>query len=188
MSLHKLSTVAQKFVLHWGEMGTRWGINRTVAQVHALLFLAEKPLPAEEIADTLGIARSNASTSLRDLQNWGIVKIVHLAGDRRDHFQSMKDVFAMFRVIARERKKREIDPTIHVLRDCIAEVGNAKTARVHARAVFRFTQFSGIGNQRFRSSSRSANAGSGQALEVGRQSVPVARPNKMSMPRRSSLA
>ena len=128
MSLHKLSTVAQKFVLHWGEMGTRWGINRTVAQVHALLFLAEKPLPAEEIADTLGIARSNASTSLRDLQNWGIVKIVHLAGDRRDHFQSMKDVFAMFRVIARERKKREIDPTIHVLRDCIAEVGNAKTA------------------------------------------------------------
>jgi len=128
MHLNKLSPVAQKFVLHWGEMGTRWGINRTVAQVHALLFLTEKPLPAEEIADTLGIARSNASTSLRDLQNWGIVKIVHLAGDRRDHFQSMKDVFAMFRVIARERKKREIDPTIHVLRDCIAEVGNAKSA------------------------------------------------------------
>jgi DNA-binding transcriptional regulator GbsR (MarR family) len=128
MSLHKLSPVAQKFVLHWGEMGTRWGINRTVAQVHALLFLAEKPLPAEEIAETLGIARSNASTSLRELQNWGIVKIVHLAGDRRDHFQSMKDVFAMFRVIARERKKREIDPTIRVLRDCIAEVGKAKSA------------------------------------------------------------
>jgi DNA-binding transcriptional regulator GbsR (MarR family) len=108
-------------------MGTRWGINRTVAQVHALLFLSEKPLPAEEIAATLGIARSNASTSLRDLQNWGIVKIVHLAGDRRDHFESMKDVFAMFRVIARERKKREIDPTIRVLRDCIAEVGKAKS-------------------------------------------------------------
>jgi len=127
MSLHQLSPVAQKFVLHWGEMGTRWGINRTVAQVHALLFLAEKPLPAQEIADTLGIARSNASTSLRDLQNWGIVKIVHLAGDRRDHFESMKDVYAMFRVIARERKKREIDPTIRVLRDCIAEVGKAKS-------------------------------------------------------------
>jgi DNA-binding transcriptional regulator GbsR (MarR family) len=128
MSLHKLSPVAQRFVLHWGEMGTRWGINRTVAQVHALLFLAEKPLPAEEIAETLGIARSNASTSLRDLQNWGIVKIVHLAGDRRDHFESMKDVYAMFRVIARERKKREIDPTIRVLRDCIAEVGKTKSA------------------------------------------------------------
>jgi DNA-binding transcriptional regulator GbsR (MarR family) len=128
MNLNILSPVAQRFVLHWGEMGTRWGINRTVAQVHALLFLAENPLPAEEIAETLGIARSNASTSLRDLQNWGIVKIVHLAGDRRDHFESMKDVFAMFRVIARERKKREIDPTIRVLRDCIAEVGKAKSA------------------------------------------------------------
>jgi Predicted transcriptional regulators len=128
MNLHKLSPAAQKFVLHWGEMGTRWGINRTVAQVHALLFLAEKPLPAEEIAETLGIARSNASTSLRELQNWGIVKIVHRAEDRRDHFESVKDVFVMFRVIARERKKREIDPTIRVLRDCIAEVGKAKSA------------------------------------------------------------
>ena len=128
MSLHKLSPVAQRFVLHWGEMGTRWGINRTVAQVHALLFLAEKPLPAEKIAETLGIARSNASTSLRDLQNWGIVKIVHLADDRRDHFESMKDVYAMFRVIARERKKREIDPTVRVLRDCIAEMGKNKSA------------------------------------------------------------
>ncbi len=133
MNLHKLAPVAQKFILHWGEMGTRWGINRTVAQVHALLFLAEKPLPAEEIAATLGIARSNASTSLRELQNWGIVKIVHLAGDRRDHFESMKDVFAMFRVIARERKKREIDPTIRVLRDCIAESGKGKSADAYTR-------------------------------------------------------
>ena len=133
MSLHKLSRVAQRFVLHWGEKGTRWGINRTVAQVHALLFLAEKPLPAEEIAATLGIARSNASTSLRELQNWGIVKIVHLAGDRRDHFESMKDVFAMFRVIAHERKKREIDPTIRVLRDCVAESGKGKSAESYTR-------------------------------------------------------
>ena len=103
-----LAPVNQKFILHWGEMGTRWGINRTVAQIHALLFLSEKPLPADEIAQTLGIARSNVSTSLRELQNWGIVRIVHVLGDRRDHFESMKDVFAMFRVIARERKKREI--------------------------------------------------------------------------------
>ena len=133
MSLHQLSPVAQKFVLHWGEMGTRWGINRTVAQVHALLFLAEKPLPAEEIADTLGIARSNASTSLRELQNWGIVKSVHLAGDRRDHFESMKDVFAMFRVIARERKKREIEPTLRMLRDCLAEASKPKAAAPYTR-------------------------------------------------------
>jgi DNA-binding transcriptional regulator GbsR (MarR family) len=122
-----LPPVAQKFILHWGEMGTRWGINRTVAQVHALLFLSEKPLPADEIAGTLGVARSNISNSLRELQNWGIVRIVHLAGDRRDHFESMKDVFAMFRVIARERKKREIEPTVRVLRDCIDESGKSKS-------------------------------------------------------------
>ena len=133
MSLHNLPPVAQRFILHWGEMGTRWGINRTVAQVHALLFLSERPLPAEEIAATLGIARSNASTSLRELQNWGIVKIVHLAGDRRDHFESLKDVFMMFRVIARERKKREIDPTVRVLRDCIAEAQKPKSASVYTR-------------------------------------------------------
>lgn len=128
-----LAPVNQKFILHWGEMGTRWGINRTVAQIHALLFLSDKPLPADEIAQTLGIARSNTSTSLRELQNWGIVRIVHVLGDRRDHFESMKDVFAMFRVIARERKKREIEPTLRVLRDCIEEAGKPKAAAPHTR-------------------------------------------------------
>jgi DNA-binding transcriptional regulator GbsR (MarR family) len=128
-----LSPVAQKFILHWGEMGTRWGINRTVAQVHALLVLSPKPLPANEIAAILGIARSNASTSLRELQNWGIVKIVHVLGDRRDHFDSMKDVFGMFRVIVHERKKREIDPTMHVLHQCIAEASKPKLADPYTR-------------------------------------------------------
>lgn len=128
-----LAPVNQKFILHWGEMGTRWGINRTVAQIHALLFLSDKPLPADEIAQTLGVARSNTSTSLRELQNWGIVRIVHVLGDRRDHFESMKDVFAMFRVIARERKKREIEPTLRVLRDCIEEAGKPKAAAPHTR-------------------------------------------------------
>jgi DNA-binding transcriptional regulator GbsR (MarR family) len=118
---NKLSDIEQKFVLHWGEMGTRWGINRTVAQIHALLFISTKPLPAEDIATTLGIARSNVSNSLRELQNWGIIRVAHIMGDRRDHFESMKDVFEMFRVISRERKKREIDPTITMLRQCIAE-------------------------------------------------------------------
>ena len=116
-----MPTVAQKFVLHWGEMGTRWGINRTVAQIHALLFLSERPLDAEEICETLGVARSNVSNSLKDLQNWGIVKVVHLPGDRRDHFESMKDVYEMFRVIVAERKRREIDPTVATLKDCVAE-------------------------------------------------------------------
>ena len=129
----KLSPAAQKFVLHWGEMGTRWGINRTVAQVHALLFLSEQAMPADEIAATLGIARSNASTSLRELQNWGIVRVAHVLGDRRDHFESMKDVFAMFRMIARERKKREIDPTVELLQQCIAEANKSKSANGYIR-------------------------------------------------------
>src|SRR5213078_4221464 len=132
MKRNTLSFVAQKFILHWGEMGTRWGINRTVAQIHALLFLSPRPLPAEEIAQTLGIARSNVSNSLRELQNWGIVRVVHILGDRRDHFESMKDVFEMFRVIARERKKREIDPTVQMLRQSIAEM-NKKAPDPYAR-------------------------------------------------------
>jgi DNA-binding transcriptional regulator GbsR (MarR family) len=128
-----LSPVGQKFILHWGEMGTRWGINRTVAQIHALLFLSPRPLAAEEIAATLGIARSNVSNSLHELQNWGIVRVVHVLGDRRDHFESMKDVFDMFRVIIHERKKREIDPTLQVLQRCIVEAGKPKSADRYTR-------------------------------------------------------
>lgn len=116
-----LSPVQQKFILHWGEMGIRWGINRTVAQIHALLFISPNPLNAEEIVRVLGVARSNVSTSLKELQGWGIVKRVHVLGDSRDHFESMKDVWEMFRVVLDERKKREIDPTAALLRECIAE-------------------------------------------------------------------
>src|ERR1700745_405176 len=90
-----LSPVVQKFILHWGEMGTKWGINRTVAQIHALLFLSARPLTAEEIADTLSVARSNVSTSLRELQGWRIVRVVHVLGGRRDHFASIKDVWGL---------------------------------------------------------------------------------------------
>src|ERR1700677_4616329 len=114
--MNALTPVQQKFILHWGEMGTRWGINRTVAQIHALLYISPKPLQAEEISEALGVARSNVSTSLRELQGWGIVKIVHVLGDRRDHFESMKDVWEMFRVILDQRKKRETDPTLALLR------------------------------------------------------------------------
>lgn len=114
-----LTPVAQRFILHWGEMGTRWGINRTVAQVHALLFLSLRPLPADEIAGTLAVARSNVSTSLRELQGWGIVRVIHVLGDRRDHFESVKDVWEIFRIVAEERKRREIDPTLRVIRECV---------------------------------------------------------------------
>src|SRR3989441_13259292 len=93
-----LAPVEEKFILHWGEMGTKWGINRTVAQVHALLYLAAKPLPADEISTTLSVARSNVSTSLRELQGWGIVRVVHVLGDRRDHFETLKEVWEIFRI------------------------------------------------------------------------------------------
>ena len=119
--MKELTPVQQKFILHWGEMGTRWGINRTVAQIHALLYISEKPLNAEEIATTLGVARSNVSTSLRELQSWRIIKLVHVLGDKRDYFESMKDVWEMFRLVLEERKKREIDPTLAVLRECLQE-------------------------------------------------------------------
>ena len=121
-----LSQVQQKFILHWGEMGTRWGINRTVAQVHALLYISPKPLNADDLVATLAVARSNISTSLKQLQGWGIVKMVHVLGDKRDHFESMKDVWEMFRVVLDERKKREIDPTMRMLRECIAEAERDK--------------------------------------------------------------
>jgi DNA-binding transcriptional regulator GbsR (MarR family) len=121
-----LSPVQQKFILHWGEMGTRWGINRTVAQIHALLFISQKPLNAEDIVQALGVARSNVSNSLKELQGWGIVKRVHVMGDARDHFESLKDVWEMFRVVMDERKKREFDPTERLLRECIAEAEQDK--------------------------------------------------------------
>ena len=123
-----LSPVQQKFILHWGEMGTRWGINRTVAQIHALLFISEKPLNAEDIVHVLGVARSNVSSCLKELQGWGIVKRVHVLGDSRDHFESMKDVWEMFRVVMDERKKREFDPTARLIRECIAEAQKDREA------------------------------------------------------------
>src|SRR5215467_9062363 len=102
-------------------MGTRWGINRTVAQIHALLYISAKPLNAEEIAETLAVARSNVSNSLKELQSWRIVKLVHVLGDKTDHFESMKNVWEMFRLVLDERKRREIDPTMVILEECLAD-------------------------------------------------------------------
>lgn len=117
--MKRLTSIQQRFVLHWGEMGIRWGINRTVAQIHALLYLSPEPLNAEVIAETLQVARSNVSTSLKELQSWGLARLVHVMGDKRDHFETHRDVWEMFRVIADERKRREIDPTREVLRQCL---------------------------------------------------------------------
>ena len=131
--MNKLSPIQQKFILHWGEMGTRWGINRTVAQVHALLFISPKPLNADDLVDALGVARSNVSTSLKELQGWGIIKLVHSMGDKRDHFESIKDVWELFRVVLNERKRREIDPTTQMLNECIAEAEKDKTTDAYTQ-------------------------------------------------------
>jgi len=140
--MKKLSSVQQTFILHWGEMGTRWGVNRTVAQVHALLYISPTPLNADHIVETLDVARSNVSTSLKELQGWGIVKLVHVRGDKRDHFESMKDVWEMFRIVMDERKKREFDPTMRMLRECIEEAENDKATDEYTeerlRELFKF--------------------------------------------------
>ncbi len=129
-----LTNVQERFILHWGEMGTRWGINRSVAQIHALLYLSPGALPADQITRTLSIARSNVSTSIRELQAWGLVRTVHVLGDRRDHFEAVSDVWATFERVLEQRKRREIDPTLAVLRDCVAELDSSTADDSHTRS------------------------------------------------------
>lgn len=155
-----LHPTAEKFILHWGEMGTRWGVNRTVAQIHALLYLSDKPLHAEEIAETLSIARSNVSTSLKELQNWGLIRVVHVLGDRRDHFDTLGDVWELLRQVLEERKRREMDPTLEVLRECMTELkkGGPETAHLRTRVkgmLDFFETFAGLYDQ-FRTRSTSS--------------------------------
>ncbi len=126
----RLPPVTERFVLHWGEMGSRWGVNRTMSQIHALLFVTGRPMNADELCDQLGVARSNVSTSLRELQGWGLVKVVHLLGDRRDHFETTGDVWELLRTIVRGRKQREFDPTIQALRECLAHPDLARESAV----------------------------------------------------------
>ncbi len=117
----KLAPAIERFILHWGDMGGQWGVNRSVAQIHALLYLSERPLTAEEIADTLGMARSNVSNSLKELANWKLVRRVPQLGDRRDHFEAETDLWQMVTRIAQGRKEREIDPAAAALRACLAD-------------------------------------------------------------------
>ena len=114
-----LSDTARRFVIHWGEMGSAWGVNRTISQIHALLYYHGRPLNAEEITETLGVARSNVSNSLKELQNWGLVRISHRLGDRRDYFETTGDVWELFRIIVRGRKEREFEPTMRMLRELV---------------------------------------------------------------------
>lgn len=120
--MNTLTPVMKKIILHWGEMGSAWGINRTVAQIYALLFLSPEPLTADEVSASLVIARSTVSTGLHELQSWGVVKTIHVLGDRRDHFTTMNDIWEIFRVILDERKHREIDPTLQVLQESVMQM------------------------------------------------------------------
>ncbi len=120
--MEKLTPVMQKIIVHWGEMGSSWGLNRTVAQIYALLYLSPDPLTADEISVHLSIARSTVSTGLHELQGWGVVRVLHMLGDRRDYFTTMNDIWEIFRVILDERKRREIDPTYEVLQESVTEM------------------------------------------------------------------
>ena len=133
---------AKAFILHWGEMGTHWGVNRSVAQVHALLYLSDAPLTADEIVDTLVLARSNVSTALKELQGYGIVRRVHVEGDRRDHFTAEADLWEMLMRIVAERKRREIDPTIALLGELAARLAaDASAPKVLRERVTRMHEF-----------------------------------------------
>lgn len=122
----KLNPTTEKFILHWGEMGAQWGVNRTVAQIHALLYIVGRPLNADEIVDTLGVARSNVSTSIKELQSWQLVQTTHILGDRRDHFTTSDDVWVLFRTIVAERQRREIEPTVRFLQNLMDSPGFAQ--------------------------------------------------------------
>ncbi|MHA6723037.1 GbsR/MarR family transcriptional regulator [Sphingomonas sp. RS2018] len=135
---------AKAFILHWGEMGTQWGVNRSVSQIHAFLYLSDRPQTAEDICDALGLARSNVSTALKELQSYRIVRRVHVEGDRRDHFVAETDLWDMLMRIAEERKRREIDPTIALLADLAQRLKSDDTAPAHVRErVARMHEFIG---------------------------------------------
>ena len=117
----KLPPLTQRFVLHFGEMGSRWGINRTVGQIYALLYVSAQPLNADEIGEALAFSRSNVSMGLKELQSWNLVRLIHQPNDRREYFQAPEDVWAIFRTLANERRKREVDPTLSMLREALME-------------------------------------------------------------------
>ncbi|MGB4118309.1 MAG: GbsR/MarR family transcriptional regulator [Polaromonas sp.] len=131
-----LAPLTQRFVLHFGEMGSRWGINRTVGQIYALLYVSPKALNADEIGEALAFSRSNVSMGLKELQSWNLVRLQHLPNDRREYFQAPEDVWAIFRTLAEERRKRELDPTLSMLREALMEEG-VTGDDVHAQARMR---------------------------------------------------
>jgi DNA-binding transcriptional regulator GbsR (MarR family) len=139
-----LPPAVERFVVHWGEMGAVWGVNRSVAQIHALLYLCDEPMTADDIAARLTMARSNVSVSLRELLSWSLIRRVHAMGDRRDYYEAEADMFEMVRRIAQGRKAREIDPALAVLRTCVCEAKAdqriSQSARKRLAAMLEFTE------------------------------------------------
>ena len=136
-----LSPLVESFVLHFGEMGSRWGINRTVGQIYALLYVADRPLPADEITEMLRVSRSNVSMGLKELQSWNLVRLQHIAGDRRDYFSTPEDIWQIVRTLAEQRRRREVDPTLSVLRDLIVSQPSSDSDR---RAQLRLREMQGL--------------------------------------------
>jgi DNA-binding transcriptional regulator GbsR (MarR family) len=130
----ELPRAVEHFVLQWGDLGGKWGVNRSVAQIHALLYVSERPLTAEEIAEKLGLARSNVSNSIKELQAWNLIRRVPIKGDRREHFEAETDPWQVFTRIAAGRKEREIDPAVAALRACRAEAADDKAVHPVAQA------------------------------------------------------
>ena len=134
----------ERFILHWGEMGDRWGVNRSVSQIHGLLYLADKPMTAEDIAETLGMARSNVSNSLKELLSWDLIRRVPVLGDRRDHFEAETDIWEIAARIAAGRKEREIDPALAALRACVSDAATdpamSKVAAKRLKDMLTFTE------------------------------------------------
>src|SRR5262245_5211768 len=138
----QLPDAVERFILHWGDMGSQWGVNRTVAQIHALLYVSERPLTADEIAAVLGVARSNVSNSIRELLGWELIRRVPMRGDRRDHFEAEADIWELVRRIAAGRKAREIDPALAALRACVAQAeGDASVHPVASRRLNEMLEF-----------------------------------------------
>jgi DNA-binding transcriptional regulator GbsR (MarR family) len=123
----KLPAAVERFILHWGDMGDEWGVNRSVSQIHGLLYLAEAPMTADDIADTLGMARSNVSNSIKELLAWNLIRRVPILGDRRDHFEAETDIWEVAARIAAGRKEREIDPAVDALRACVSDAADDPT-------------------------------------------------------------
>jgi DNA-binding transcriptional regulator GbsR (MarR family) len=138
----KLPGAVERFILHWGDMGSQWGVNRSVSQIHALLYLSERPLTAEEIAAAVGLARSNVSNSIRELMAWNLIRRVPVRGDRRDHFEAETDLWEIAMRIAAVRKERELDPAVDALKACVAEAG--RDPKLHPVAAKRLKDMLGF--------------------------------------------